>query len=127
MTLVWTNEGVIELQKIITGLSTNTINKFIVGKDDTAPVITNTALNDKNTDFTAKAFDVGYPSVDTPTKQTTIRGTVSSTEANNVNLAENGLVNSADDVLFAHCTHTGIAKNLSTEVIYEWKFKITNE
>lgn len=123
---VWTNNGRNEIHDVITGGSSKTIVKFIIGTGTTTPVITDTALTSKIGGFAAKAFDSGYPTFDTGNVKATVRGTISTGEGNGNTIAEAALVDTGDTLIFTHDVFTGITKNASTEIILEWTYKISN-
>jgi len=124
---VWTNDGRNEILKVMTNQSTKYIEKFIIGDDNTTtPLVTDTALNSKIGAFTAKAFDSGFPTFDTANQKMTIRGTVSSTEANGNDIEEAALVDDGDTLIFTHDTFTSITKNSSTEIILSWTVQLQN-
>lgn len=126
MVSVWTYNGLNQVNKIITKYDTSKyVEKFIIGTGTNTPTQGDVGLDGKITSFTAKAFDSGYPAFNTTNRTTTIRGTISSTEANGYNISESALVDSGDTMIFTHDVFNPITKNLSTEIIIQWT--ITSE
>jgi|GEM_PF-3646776 len=123
---VWTNSGRNEIHQTITGQDTKTISRFIVGTGTTTPLITDTSLTARVAGFTRKAFDVGYPIFDTGNVQATIKGTLSTTEANGNDIGEVALTDTSESLIWTHDVYTSLTKNTSTEVIFEWIYQIRN-
>ena len=124
---IWTKDGLNEELKVTLGDSTKIIEKFKIGTGTTTPAETDTDLETEIGAFSAKAFDATYPQYDTNNKKITIRGTISSVEANGNTVSESALVDDGDTLIFTHDVFTGIVKNLSTEIVLEWTYKLENK
>ena len=100
---------------------------FKVGTGTTSPTATDTDLGTAVTidaDDT-KDFQVGFPSMNYSTLQTTIRCFLELTEANGNSLTEFGIFNEDGTALmYSHAVNTAISKTTSVEIAFVQKDKL---
>ncbi|KKN09351.1 hypothetical protein LCGC14_1047410 [marine sediment metagenome] len=102
---------------------------FAIGTDTTEPTINDTALGtiiqgwSGSSDF--KVFVSGYPILNTTKKEVTIRGFVSTTEANGSSIAETGNFNTdGTRVMDTRNTFTAVSKDSNKQIAFIWKHRI---
>lgn len=101
--------------------------QFKIGTGTNTPAVTDTNLQTPvNFDGgQLKAIVTGYPVLDEPNFQSTIRCLVLTTEANGNSLTEFGLFNSdGTPKMFSRAVYTAINKTLSIQLVYVEKDKI---
>ncbi len=81
-----------------TGSSTKRFQYFVIGTQDTTPVVTDTGLKGTITSWTEgaadyKAYVAGYPSFDGGNQKVTVRGFISAAEATGIVINEYADVN----------------------------------
>jgi hypothetical protein len=113
------------------GTSVTAMSTFSIGTGTATPAVTDTALQTglvgwATGGLTYKTFLAGYPTYDTVNRIVTWRGQVISTEANGNTITEIGEFNTdGSPIMLSRSVFTGIAKNSSTQIIFEIKHTIS--
>ncbi len=128
---VWTTDGnKVTLNRTFKSSPDYTVPSLIkLGDGTTTPSIADTDLENE-VELTGgvyyASFSSGYPVLDEPNLQVTIRSFINSLQANGENLTEFGTFNSdASKLMVSRTVHTVIAKTSSIEVSYVEKNKLT--
>jgi len=101
------------------------ISKFAVGTGTTTPSVSDTALNSEITALGKMDFNSGYPVFDENTQQVITQGFLSSVQGNGYTITEVGEFNSdATPKMFSRAVFTGINKNNTTEIIFQFTHKL---
>jgi hypothetical protein len=102
---------------------------FAIGTSTTVPVVGDTNLGtiiqgwNASSDY--KNFTTGFPTFNTTAKEATIRGAVTSTEANGSNIAEAGTFNSdGTRVMDFRATFSAVNKDSGESISFIWKHRI---
>ena len=96
--------------------------QFKVGTGTNTPATTDTDLQ---TPVLTKVFVAGYPIFDITNKKVTVRGFISSTEANGSSLTETGEFNTDTPFkMISRDVYPLISKTSSDELAYLWTHKI---
>lgn len=122
---VVTNDGKNLVWDRISTIGTKTgISQFRIGTGTNTPLVTDTTL--QTPVLAAKDFLTGYPTFDIANRYITIRGQVTSAEANGNTLTEVGVLNKdGSPVLFSRHVHDGIVKNAQIDIVYELIYQVT--
>jgi len=114
---VVTNNGRLLLMQRLFSANQTAVSQFAVGTGTTTPTNADTAM--QTAVLSNIALTSGYPVFDAANNKATIRGFLSTTQANSNSLTEFGLNNTdGTNVLFDHHVHNAITKNNTTEVAY---------
>jgi hypothetical protein len=105
------------------------ISVFAIGTDTTLPTVNDTALGTIIEGWSGasdyKAITNGYPTFDISNRQVTLRGSVTSTEANGSDIAEAGTFNSdGTRAMDFRATFSAISKDSNESISFIWKHRI---
>jgi len=130
--VITTNGRNLTLHRLYTETPTDTApTVFKIGTGTTTADESDTDLTTTITGWNAggdtKDFVSGYPQFDTTNKEVTVRGFISSTQANGNTISEVGEFNTdGTPKMFSHDVFTGISKTNTQEIALIWVHKCSN-